>query len=293
MCGGTIRCRPTTTMPPGLSPRVRGNLGMLCHPRMKGGSIPACAGEPVLRGGRRRNAEVYPRVCGGTNDRSRRRRLRRGLSPRVRGNLANPEYAPQQSGSIPACAGEPQMRHPHHPITKVYPRVCGGTISQLESSKEKRGLSPRVRGNPPSYARANACTWSIPACAGEPGTHPTQNPGIRVYPRVCGGTISRAYQISGIMGLSPRVRGNHRYPSGTPPDSGSIPACAGEPWPQVSGTRAPRVYPRVCGGTDWDGRQLFTGYGLSPRVRGNRAAVAISAWYAGSIPACAGEPPAG
>ena len=32
---------------------------------------------------------------------------RLGLSPRVRGNLTRPILAPVNTGSIPACAGEP------------------------------------------------------------------------------------------------------------------------------------------------------------------------------------------
>ena len=56
------------------------------------------------------------------------------------------------------------------------------------------------------------------------------------------------------------------------------------------GSRA-RVYPRVCGGT----RLILVAHeeerGLSPRVRGNPAHVAIGIVIARSIPACAGEPP--
>ena len=50
------------------------------------------------------------------------------------------------------------------------------------------------------------------------------------------------------------------------------------------------VYPRVCGGTFpiiWPMIMLL---GLSPRVRGNRSALACVSLSDGSIPACAGEP---
>ena len=52
--------------------------------------------------------------------------------------------------------------------------------------------------------------------------------------------------------------------------SGSIPACAGEPGKKSSASTA--------------------GKGLSPRVRGNPAAVRLAMMRSGSIPACAGEP---
>ena len=73
---------------------------------------------------------------------------------------------------------------------------------------------------------------------------------LRVYPRVCGGTLE-----DGI-------------PGGTPV----------------------RSYPRVCGGTSSTTATTRDCPGLSPRVRGNPRLLrrAGDAWR--SIPACAGEP---
>ena len=51
-----------------------------------------------------------------------------------------------------------------------------------------------------------------------------------------------------------------------------------------------RVYPRVCGGTQHVAAGVPAWAGLSPRVRGNRAWRPVVPLYAGSIPACAGEP---
>ena len=50
------------------------------------------------------------------------------------------------------------------------------------------GLSPRVRGNPAKCPLNAPYRGSIPACAGEPNAalHPVA--GVKVYPRVCGGT---------------------------------------------------------------------------------------------------------
>ena len=52
----------------------------------------------------------------------------------------------------------------------------------------------------------------------------------------------------------------------------------------------PWVYPRVCGGTNWNTIIPRQGLGLSPRVRGNPAVLQIAGAVRGSIPACAGEP---
>mgnify|MGYP007019851141 CR=1 FL=1 len=51
-----------------------------------------------------------------------------------------------------------------------------------------------------------------------------------------------------------------------------------------------RDYPRVCGGTSRRSVKIRISSGLSPRVRGNRAARQLSSGADGTIPACAGEP---
>ena len=66
VCGGTALVLMVDIRYPGLSPRVRGNLPVWRARAMRGGSIPACAGEPGWQCTRRRSPTVYPRVCGGT-----------------------------------------------------------------------------------------------------------------------------------------------------------------------------------------------------------------------------------
>ena len=51
-----------------------------------------------------------------------------------------------------------------------------------------------------------------------------------------------------------------------------------------------RVYPRVCGGTEFACVTTAAASGLSPRVRGNRSQFALPNVRKRSIPACAGEP---
>ena len=156
-------------------------------------------------------------------------------------------------------------------------------------SQTRGGLSPRVRGNP---AFGNATTemfGSIPACAGEPD-RPTADPSppgsipacagepskavpelahVGVYPRVCGGTVLDFLIAYVDSGLSPRVRGNLCWASYEVGKPGSIPACAGEPRGLTPPYTWNRVYPRVCGGTDFMSFHPGLPPGLSPRVRGN------------------------
>ena len=311
VCGGTTGIRPALNVLTGLSPRVRGNLpDELAGVELGDGSIPACAGEPDMFGRFHAVLTVYPRVCGGTCPNALTGRSPYGLSPRVRGNLPRRVSQLRRQRSIPACAGEPSLWRKDGVAVKVYPRVCGGTKADVNKRLQSRvyprvcggtlrsrygkwveyGLSPRVRGNRELNHRFQVLPRSIPACAGEPSRKRGSTCCVRVYPRVCGGTVFKASTYPAGVGLSPRVRGNRRLLTDTLHPLGSIPACAGEPGRHETYQQSETVYPRVCGGTIMPSRPLPLWGGLSPRVRGNRFIHAAQRSAAGSIPACAGEP---
>ena len=155
----------------GLSPRVRGNLGIRGHGCPSCGSIPACTGEPVERSQTRPLGRVYPRVYGGTSIEERTALESEGLSPRVRGNLLPRDRRRLRMRSIPACTGEPKF----HDLLLMRPPCA-------------TGLSPRVRGNHYQRRRGSRKVRSIPACTGEPEPAPLLTGIFAVYPRVYGGT---------------------------------------------------------------------------------------------------------
>ena len=172
----------------GLSPRVRGNPPTYPPFHLSLRSIPACAGEPHKARHKQRAIQVYPRVCGGTSRCVRPEGLGHGLSPRVRGNRLHQKLHVAELGSIPACAGEPRINCAPFFLSRVYPRVCGGTRRRARSRMSGRGLSPRVRGNRARKPARSGSSRSIPACAGEPQSCPDVGGRYLVYPRVCGGT---------------------------------------------------------------------------------------------------------
>ena len=131
---------------------------------------------------------------------------------------------------------------------------------------------------------------SIPACAGEPSSSTTRTGPTWVYPRVCGGAGAADGVLSTLTGLSPRVRGSHGSKRRSLRLKGSIPACAGEPLPEVSPRMLSKVYPRVCGGAALGVTFQSGPWGLSPRVRGSPGRRREHPGVEGSIPACAGEP---
>jgi len=89
--GGTQRVRTCSILPPGLSPRGRGNLlpGGFNPKGMR--TIPAWAGEPVEDRPAYSATRDYPRVGGGTPPPRPPFWQNIGLSPRGRGNPNNPE----------------------------------------------------------------------------------------------------------------------------------------------------------------------------------------------------------
>ena len=256
----------------------------------KRGTIPACAGEPWTPKATIAALRDYPRVCGGTHGVCFTRALRKGLSPRVRGNHLQRRHIPVECGTIPACAGEPTSRRKSSTRPWDYPRVCGGTVSWTLRTCANQGLSPRVRGNRRCGCNGLVGHGTIPACAGEPYTDRDGNKKSRDYPRVCGGTFLKHRGSALNLGLSPRVRGNLHQIVHDHHAIGTIPACAGEPKRTRNALALIADYPRVCGGTKGRGNGYHATAGLSPRVRGNRRFGRLVAIEDGTIPACAGEP---
>ena len=131
VCGGTLLRRPRHGRVRGLSPRMRGNLFDARDVGQQVRSIPAYAGEPCGRTSASWLATVYPRVCGGTQTAAETARDAYGLSPRMRGNLDEQLRRAVKEGSIPAYAGEPRPSPRSGAAAKVYPRVCGGTCTDV------------------------------------------------------------------------------------------------------------------------------------------------------------------
>ncbi len=105
--GGAAHRLDASATSEGPSPPARGSHLADRGQVARGGSIPACAGEP--RGGRRGAgaARVHPRLRGGAPGVSRELRGLLGPSPPARGSPQPGTVAPRVLGSIPACAGEP------------------------------------------------------------------------------------------------------------------------------------------------------------------------------------------
>ena len=151
-----IRAKAVYIVLNGLSPRLRGNQWREDYGGRTLGSIPAPAGEPCMAFTCHSIRRVYPRACGGTSLWQAGRVALRGLSPRLRGNLAQRRERNSYCRSIPAPAGEPWLPGLTMQRCSVYPRACGGTFMAM------------LDANPPS---------------------------AKVYPRACGGTMRSELEL--------------------------------------------------------------------------------------------------
>ena len=106
---------------------MQGNRRVQLYARLRPGSIPADAGQPTNRAVHQVGAGVYPRGCGATVLGYYEHNGHLGLSPRMRGNLAQAVAFSGVSGSIPADAGQPIGDYDRESTGGVYPRGCGAT----------------------------------------------------------------------------------------------------------------------------------------------------------------------
>ena len=88
----------------------------------------------------------------------------------MRGTLdpAHPEI--DQTGIIPAYAGNTPYCIPVSNTIWDHPRVCGEHSPLLESQRRYEGSSPRMRGTPGAHAERVLDTGIIPAYAGNTST---------------------------------------------------------------------------------------------------------------------------
>ena len=290
VCGEALIVPDDPDLLPGPSPRVRGSRSCAGSARAATRSIPACAGKPRAAAGVGPLPRVHPRVCGEAIRRADMTRGRLGPSPRVRGSPHCWRSRRHVIGSIPACAGKPNLPIAGASLSRVHPRVCGEAVRVRVDDPVVPGPSPRVRGSLRLDADARMADGSIPACAGKPGAHVSAPPAARVHPRVCGEAPAGSARWTLWEGPSPRVRGSLLVPVPGDHPPRSIPACAGKPRPAIRPSRSRRVHPRVCGEATALSVACLLASGPSPRVRGSHAVHHRHLARDGSIPACAGKP---
>ena len=156
----------------------------------------------------------------------------------MRGNHLGQALLSGRGGSIPTHAGKPEPIRNDQDRKKVYPHACGETLRSRCLRTARKGLSPRMRGNPLRHCSKQIIPRSIPTHAGKPLGHNDAPPERWVYPHACGETTPAGLKSAWTQGLSPRMRGNRSMPAAAARSRRSIPTHAGKP---DSGPAAARV----------------------------------------------------
>ena len=285
--GGTARRVAMYPLYLGLSPRRRGNRGLVDILLADRGPIPAQAGEPISVDEVMSKIGAYPRAGGGTIEKFADDAAEKGLSPRRRGNHRSEHDVVADVGPIPAQAGEPSATSAVA-CYGAYPRGRGNRIAPASVGR----AYPRAGGGTDWPHHWHAPYPPIPAQAGEPRGISTSAAIRRAYPRAGGGTIVRPFDIPAAaapdptwhVGAYPRAGGGTiRHHSSFREDG---------PYPRGGGTihvSRKGLSPRRRGNLDRvQPGQLASDTGLSPRRRGNRSIV-TSRVPLGPIPAQAGD----
>ena len=193
-----------------------------------------------------------------------------GSSPRMRGTLYSPCPMARCTGIIPAYAGNTAICL-FSPVSRWdHPRVCGEHHWRKYFYSPYTGSSPRMRGTPASRSLSPRPNGIIPAYAGNTSAPRGAVERIGDHPRVCGEHVPSAAMGMIGSGSSPRMRGTHGRHIQNRKLAGIIPAYAGNTHASVTGERAKRDHPRVCGEHACGRAHVQFVQGSSPRMRGTR-----------------------
>ena len=212
-----------------------------------------------------------------------------GSSPRMRGTLYSPCPMARCTGIIPAYAGNTAICL-FSPVSRWdHPRVCGEHHWRKYFYSPYTGSSPRMRGTPASRSLSPRPNGIIPAYAGNTSAPRGAVERIGDHPRVCGEHVPSAAMGMIGSGSSPRMRGTHGRHIQNRKLAGIIPAYAGNTHASVTGERAKRDHPHVCGEHACGRAHVQFVQGSSPRMRGTRVRAGLIPLGFGIIPAYAGN----
>ena len=247
VCGEQATQRQRRNSMPGSSPRVRGTVKSSSEFTSQVRFIPACAGNRNRRMTYNPSTAVHPRVCGEQQYPPKSPRAANGSSPRVRGTANDTIDQFLTARFIPACAGNSSRSRIRRTRLTVHPRVCGEQDIRLNPSTSIPGSSPRVRGTDKQSRLYLSDHRFIPACAGNSLLRRSLRSLRSVHPRVCGEQTAGDGYDQSVPGSSPRVRGTDLIPTKRFELTRFIPACAGNSSVARGCGKCRAVHPRVCG----------------------------------------------
>ncbi len=166
MRGDHLICASVAMYPWGPPPHARGPQHRHQHVLRAGGTTPACAGTTGQRAGQPAPAEDHPRMRGDHRTSVPLRSMPPGPPPHARGPPGPGRQAHRPAGTIPACAGTTQEKHPGRLEHRDHPRMRGDHGDWIVKGVAGEGPPPHARGPRTCRGRRRGWRGTTPACAG-------------------------------------------------------------------------------------------------------------------------------
>ena len=190
---------------------------------------------------------------------------------------------------IPAHAGQTLSVCLAAVAASDHPRACGANDAGGAGVAALHGSSPRMRGKLIIVVPVHATQRIIPAHAG-------QTCGIRLgsgrcsdHPRACGANAPARFQLAGVAGSSPRMRGKRQVQKHNEFRGRIIPAHAGQTSASSASSSPTTDHPRACGANQGQRHPSRRLPGSSPRMRGKLLGQLANRIHRRIIPAHAGQ----
>ena len=146
MCGEKEHPQADYGMQEGSPPHVRGKAISNIVEDENLGITPACAGKRFLRRAKARRFWDHPRMCGEKMRFWQQILLHWGSPPHVRGKAKYNKNKNGIYGITPACAGKSWKAPSCIGRIRDHPRMCGEKLPRLQSTENRLGSPPHVRG---------------------------------------------------------------------------------------------------------------------------------------------------
>src|SRR5664279_4777301 len=150
----------------GTIPASAGETALLAKALLLVGTIPASAGETRAWQAKQARSGDHPRERGGNATRYLEHQSTGGPSPRARGKQIQLTQGKVALGTIPASAGETELRRDNAAMLGDHPRERGGNDHVSFERQCSQGPSPRARGKRDDVAHGGRHGGTIPASAG-------------------------------------------------------------------------------------------------------------------------------
>ena len=232
------------------------------------GLIPAFAGNTIGSGTTRFVLWAHPRIRGEHTLLKPLYRFGEGSSPHSRGTRGHGADAVQDTGLIPAFAGNTFTSIRRQRRSRAHPRIRGEHVTPEGGLIVDPGSSPHSRGTRRGGRRGRCGRGLIPAFAGNTSFVCARRLTTTAHPRIRGEHTTVEVDVRTCEGSSPHSRGTLVFHVKQSSPGGLIPAFAGNTGRRGRCGRTAGAHPRIRGEHPLSWWRCQPLLGSSPHSRG-------------------------